>query len=122
MNDAPLFERVGGRDGVRSVVEKTMANHMANPVIKTRFEHADQGFDELVEHATEFFCTGLSGVETYQGRPMSVVHGGMNVTDEEFCAVLDDILDAIDSVGIRNPERAELLEILYSMKPEVVKL
>ena len=76
MTETPLFERLGGRDGIRAVVEKSLANHYANPRIKTRFEHAQQTSDELVEHAVEFFCTGLSGVETYRGRSLPDAHAG----------------------------------------------
>lgn len=122
MSDKPLFERVGGRDAIRAVCEKTVDNHFVNPVIRTRYEHADMTREELIEGATEFFCTGLSGIETYKGRSLVDVHTGMNITDEEFCAVLDDIVDAIDANGIRDPERSELLGILYGMKPEVVRL
>ena len=122
MSDTPLYERVGGRDAIRAVVEKAVDNHFDNPVIRTRYEHADQSRAEMIEGATEFFCTGLSGVETYEGRPLTEVHSGMNINHEEFCAVLDDIVAAIDANGIRDPERSELLGILYGMKPEIVRL
>ena len=122
MEQVPLFERLGGRPAIQAVVEKALANHFANPVIKNRYEHAAMSREQMIAHAVEFFCTGLTGVETYPGRPLVQAHAGMNVNDEEFCAVLDDILDALDSQGIRDPERSEVLGILYSMKPEVVRL
>ncbi len=121
MEQRPLFERLGGRDGVRAVVEKTIANHLANPVVRTRFEHAQQTPQQLVDHAVEFFCTGLTGVATYTGRPIADAHAGMNITDEEFCAVLDDIIEALDSNGIGEPERSEVIGMLYGMKPDVVR-
>ncbi len=121
MEQVPLFERLGGRDTIQAVVEKTLANHFVNPVIKTRYEHAAMSREQMIDHAVEFFCTGLSGVNTYPGRPLVEAHAGMNVTDEEFCAVLDDIVDALDAQGVRDPERSEVLGILYSMKPEVVR-
>lgn len=122
MDQLPLFERLGGRAAVTAVVEKALANHLSNPVIKTRFEHAEQTVEQLVDHAVEFFCTGLTGVATYTGRPLNEAHAGMNVSDEEFCAALDDIVEALDAQGIGDPERSEVLGILYGMKPEVVRL
>ena len=122
MEDAPLFERLGGRPAVEAVVEKTLTNHLANPVIKTRYEHAQMTREQLVEGAVEFFCTGLSGVPTYTGRSMAETHAGMNINEEEFCAVLDDIIDALDSVGVKDPERSEVLGILYGMKTDIVRL
>ena len=120
MDQAPLFERLGGRDGVAAVVEKAVAGHFENPAINTRFEHASQDRDVLVKHAIEFFCTGLSGVETYTGRPLAEAHAGMNVSDQEFIAVLDDIVAAMDAVGVGAAEQSEVLGILYGMKGDIV--
>lgn len=121
MEDAPLFDRLGGRSTIEGVVDKALANHFANPVIKTRFEHASMARQQMIDHAVEFFCTGLSGVETYPGRPLAEAHAGMNVTEEEFCAALDDIIEALDAQGVMDPERSEVLGILYGMKPDVVR-
>ena len=120
MTETPLFERLGGRDGIRAVVEKSLANHYANPRIKTRFEHAQQTSDELVEHAVEFFCTGLSGVETYRGRSLPDAHAGMNISEAEFVAALDDIVEGMQANGVGPTEQSEVLAILYGMKPDVV--
>jgi len=119
---ASLFDRLGGRDGISRVVHRVMANHLANPIVKTRFEHARQTRDEMTNHAIEFFCTGLSGVATYRGRPLPNAHAGMNITEQEFVAVLDDILAALAAENVAELEQAEVLKILYGMKPEIVRL
>jgi hemoglobin len=122
MDQAPLFDRLGGRDGIAAVVGKTMENHYANPLIRTRFENAQQTRELLTHHAVEFFCTGLSGVPTYEGRALSQAHRGMNVSEQEFLTTIDDILDAMISCGIGEPERGEVLAVLYGMKDEVIRL
>jgi hemoglobin len=122
MEQAPLFERLGGRDGIARLSNRILEKHLANPLVKTRFEHATQTHEQLVEHATEFFCTGLSGVETYRGRSMPDTHAGMNISEQEFMAVLDDILEALDDEEVGDLEQAEVLKILYGMKDEIVRL
>jgi hemoglobin len=122
MEQATLFDRLGGRDGLSRVVHRVMANHLANPLVKTRFQHARQTREEMTNHAIEFFCTGLSGVATYQGRPLPKAHAGMNITEQEFVAVLDDILAALAAENVAELEQAEVLKILYGMKPEIVRL
>ena len=120
MEQTPLFERLGGRDGIHALVEKVLDNHLANPVVHTRFERAKMTKDEMVESGSEFFCTGLSGIPTYTGRPLAEAHAGMNISDAEFNTVLDDILAAMASLGIGDLEQAEALKILYGMRTEVV--
>lgn len=122
MGDTPLFERLGGRDGIAEIVHRTLENHLANPIVKWRFAHADQTREEMEAGATEFFCTGLSGVETYEGRPLPEAHAGMNVSEAEFNAVIDDILAALGSQGIGELEQAEVLKILWGMRSDVVGL
>lgn len=121
MEQIPLFERLGGRDGVRAVCERVVDNHFANPVVATRYENASMDREQLVHGATEFFCTGLSGVPTYEGGTLPEVHRGMNISDTEFVSVLDDILAALRAEGVGELEQAEVLAILYGMKDDVVR-
>ena len=120
MEQTPLFERLGGRDGIHALVQKVLDNHFVNPVVRTRFEHARMSKEEMVQGGFEFFCTGLSGIPTYTGRPIPETHAGMNISDAEFNAVLDDILAAMASLGLGELEQAEALKILYGMRSEVV--
>lgn len=122
MSQPSLFERLGGRPGIHALMERVVDNHLANPAVATRFAHANMSRDELVEGGFEFFCTGLSGEPTYDGRPLPEAHRGMNISDREFNAVLDDILEAMKAQGIGELEQAEALQILYGMKPDVVGL
>lgn len=122
MEQAPLFDRLGGREAVAAVVRKALDNHYANPLIRSRFEHARQSREILTEHAIEFFCTGLSGVATYSGRALAEAHAGMNISEQEFLTTVDDILDAMMSVGIGEVERGEVLAVLYGMKAELIRL
>ena len=119
---ATLFDRLGGRDGITRVVNRVMANHLANPLVQSRFQHAEQTREQMTDHAIEFFCTGLSGVETYKGRSLPEAHAGMNISEQEFVAVLDDILAALAAENVGELEQAEVLKILYGMKPEIVRL
>lgn len=120
MEQTPLFDRLGGRDGVRRLTEAIVANHYANPAVATRFTNAGQCQADLVHGATEFFCTALSGVPTYEGRTMVEAHAGMNISEAEFVAILDDALAAMGSLGIGELEQAEVLAALYSLKGDVI--
>ncbi len=74
----------------------------------------------LKASATEFFCTGLSGVATYKGKDMASAHAGMNISPGEFIALLDDVLAAMKTLNCGEREQAEVLKILYDMKADVL--
>ena len=115
-----LYERLGGRDGIARIVPDLIDLHLANPVVGARFRNARKAVTEQIRLATEFLCSGLSGVNTYDGLPMAQAHAGMAISEAEYMAVLDDILTALDKHGIADLEKAEVLYIAYRMKSEII--
>lgn len=118
--DATLYERLGKRAGIEKIVEQIWINHTTNPEVKNRYVNSDPvNVKRLV---TEMCCAGFGGPESYSGRDMITTHTGMNINETEFVAVCDDVLDALDKNGVGKREKDEVLCILYSLKPEVVRL
>lgn len=72
--------------------------------------------------SVEFFRTGAGGPETYSGRDMRTAHQGMNISEQEFIAVIDDILGAMDNNGLYAEVKNEVLAILYSQKGEILRV
>jgi hemoglobin len=53
---------------------------------------------------------------------LAEAHRGMNISDNEFMAVIDDVMAALTSSGVGDPEKAEVLFIFYSLRPNVVRI
>lgn len=51
---------------------------------------------------------------------MCAAHKGMNISNDEFVAVLDDAMLALDKSVIGQREKEEVLFILYGMKSDIV--
>ncbi len=117
---ATLYERLGERANISRIVDDIVANHLANPIVAPRFARAD--IPRLKAHALDFFCSGCGGPEQYTGRDMRTAHTGMNISEQEFVSVLDDILAALDKNGVGPKERQEVLAVLYSLKDDVVRI
>ncbi len=109
-----LYVRLGKKEGIARIVSDVMAAHLANPAVKTRFENI-KDMEHAKRMATEFFCAGCGGPETYTGRDMLTTHRGMNISEQEYIAVMDDILGALEKNGIEQQMRNEVVAILYSM-------
>ena len=120
MTEATLYERLGGEDNIRAIVTDIVALHHQNPTIKTRFDNAQKSDSELIDLVTDLVCSGTGGPQEYKGMSMLDTHKGMNVSEAEFIAVLDDILESLTKNGIAEREKAEVLAIAYSMKGEIV--
>ena len=118
---ASLYERLGRREGITRITRELMKNHMANPLVKTRFEKSED-LDRVERRAIEFFCAGTGGPETYTGQDMLATHRGMNISEQEFMAVIDDAMAALETCSIDAPTRNEVLAVLWSMKREVIRV
>ena len=117
MSEANLYERLGGQTGLASIVENIWENHISNPLVKNRYEASDP--ENVKRLVREFFGAGIGGPEVYTGQDMLTAHKGMNINDEEFVAVIDDVLKALGQNNVGQREKDEVLCILYSMKAEI---
>ena len=113
-----LFERLGGTEGIKQIANDIVECHLQNPAIATRFAAHDP--DLLKDGAATFFISGTGGPDVYKGRDMLATHKHMNISHEEFMAVCDDALNALQKNGIGQREQEEVLFIFYSMRNEII--
>lgn len=116
-----LYERLGRRDGITRISRQLIRNHLANPLVSQRYSQITD-MDRIERHVIDFFCAGSGGPETYGGKDLVSTHRGMNVNEQEFVAVLDDAMAALETCEVPAPVRGEVLAILWSMKGEVVRI
>ena len=115
---ASLYERLGGTEGITQIASDLVDIHLKNPRIAPRY--ANSHVAAVKNGAATFFIAGTGGPNVYQGKDMLATHKGMNIDIEEFVAVLDDALQALEMNNIGQREKEEVLYVLYSMKPEIV--
>ena len=118
---APLYERLGRREGITRITKDLMKIHLANPLVKTRYESSED-LARVERRAVEFFCAGSGGPETYSGKDMLSTHRGMNISEQEFVSVVDDVMAALEENDIDTPTRNDVLAILWSLKGDIVRI
>lgn len=116
-----LYERLGGAAGIRAIVDDVFALHLANPLINEGFANLSaEQVSRLKKVTCEFFGAGTGGPEVYTGRDLITVHKGMNITEHQYAAAIDDIAAALGKNGISENDKAEVIEILSALKDQVV--
>jgi hemoglobin len=114
-----LYERLGRREGIARITADLIKNHLANPLINARFK-ASEDLARVERRVVEFFCAGSGGPEVYTGKDMVSTHKGMNISEQEFMAAIDDVMAALQKNGIDDATCNEVLNILWSMRGEVL--
>lgn len=116
-----LYQRLGSANGIARIIDDMMVEHLANPLIKTRFENIED-----IEHAKkmgrEFLCAGAGGPEPYTGKDMLTAHKGMNISEQEYIATMDDIVRALSKQNIDDVTKNEVIAILYSLKGNIIRV
>jgi hemoglobin len=115
-----LYERLGGRKGIEAIAHAAVDNHLKSPLVAARFRATD--LDRAKRMATQFFCMGSGGPERYEGKDMRTAHLGMNVNEQEYMAVMDDIVAAMTSHGVAAPVQGEVVAILFSLKGDILRI
>ena len=116
-----LYQRLGGAEGIARLVDDLVAAHLSNPIIKTRFENI-KDLDHAKQMAREFFSAGSGGPQAYTGKDMLAAHKGMNISEQEYLAAMDDIVGAMNKNGIDEGAKKDVIAILYSLKGEIIRV
>ncbi len=120
MSESTLYERLGGEENIRMIAATLFDSHARNQTISARYVNSDR--DKVIQLVFEFLCSATGGPQEYTGRDMLTTHRGMNLSEEEFMAVLDDLLTALQSNGIGQREQEELLLANYNLRGDIVRV
>src|SRR4030065_384836 len=114
-----LYQRLGGADGIARIVDDFVAAHLENPIVKSRFEYI-KDMEHAKQMAREFFSAGAGGPEPYTGKDMFTAHKGMNISEQEYMAAMDDIIGAMNKQKITEDAKNDVIAILYSLKGNII--
>ena len=118
MASKSLYERLGGKPAITAVVDDFVANVAADSRINGRFANAN--IPRLKTMLVDQVCEASGGPCKYSGQSMPDAHRGMNITDAEFTALVEDLVKSLDKFKVPAQEKNELLTALGGMKPQIV--
>lgn len=117
-SEPTLYQRLGGTPGIAAVVDDFVDTVRADPMIGKRFQAADIAHTKAM--LTELICKGSGGPCAYTGRSMKDTHRGMSISDSEFDAMAGDMAKTLDKFKLPQRERTEVLNLLNSMRGDIV--
>jgi len=113
-----LYERLGGMDAIRAVVDDFVGNVAADKRINKFFANTD--ITRLKTNLVNQICQGTVGPCIYTGRSMKETHAGMGVRSSHFNALVGDLGKTLKKFKVPAREQKELVAILAPMKKDIV--
>ena len=115
-----LYNRLGGKPAIVKVIDEFVGNVSKDSRINGRF--ATTNIPRLKGHLVDQVCAATGGPCTYSGRDMVTTHKGMGITTEEFSALVNDLVAALNTLNVPQAEQKELLALLGPMKSDIVEI
>lgn len=108
-----LYERLGKRDALQGIVEELMGNVLADKRISKLFDRdkkdKDRGKQLQARMVAELCVVAGGGDEcAYDGKSMKDAHEGMNITQAQWDAFMDDLSIAMKTRGVDDALAKEL--------------
>jgi len=134
-----LFERLGGDEGIKKIVDDFTARALADPRVNWKrigvtrgginfkrnvpveWKPNDEQINLMKTHIAQFVALATGGPTKYEGKEMKQAHQGLHITNAEFDASIGDFKASLDKLGIATQEQKEVLAILESSRPLIVE-
>ena len=113
-----LYQALGGREGIKAIVDDFLQLTVNDVRIKKQFEDADM--PHLAMRLGEQFCELSGGPCKYGGKDMKTIHADLHITNAQFNALVEDLQAAMDKHGVPTREQNKLLAQLAPMQHSVV--
>ena len=116
--DDSTFQGLGGKPGIKRIVDTLVPMLLADPRIKESFKDIDM--KNLALRLEEQFCELSGGPCVYKGKDMKEIHDGLNITNAQFNALAEDLQLAMERVGVPSRVQNKLVAKLAPMQREIV--
>ena len=107
-----------GKEGIDRMTDDFVDRLVADPRIGARFRNAN-----LVRLRLELkhqFCYVAGGPCTYDGKTMTAAHAGMNLTNRDFNALVEDLQHAMDKERVPFTAQNQFLAKFAPMQHPIV--
>lgn len=113
-----LYDQLGGKPGVAALIDASLDRYANDPRVAPSFAHTD--ITRFRRMFAMYVCQVADGPCHYTGASMAEVHRGMNLSETQFNAVVEDLTDAMTSLRIPVPVQNRLIKRLARVRADVI--
>ena len=112
-----LFERLGGMDGVATIVREMYRRVMEDPELAPFF--AETSFERLHHMQFQFLASAFDGPVEYSGAELTAIHRGRGITGHHFAKFCGHFADAMEAHGAQPHDVDHALGRLATYKDKI---
>ena len=123
MKEKSLYDRLGKKKAIAAVVDEFVARAAADSRINKFFAAtaADPArLKKFKGNLVDQICEASGGPCKYTGAGMVDAHRGMNISDAEFTALVEDLIKSLDKFKVPDKEKSDVLGAVSGLKADIV--
>ena len=117
-NSGSLYDQLGGKESIRTVMDDFVVRAKADPRIGDQFQHTDA--NRLASQLTDQVCEATGGPCKYVGLDMKAAHAGMTITKAHFNALVEVLVASMNAKGVPFDLQTDILALLAPMHRDVI--
>ena len=114
----PLFQQLGGKPGIAKLTDAFIEAIQYNKQTLPYFLESD--INRFRTKFIEQICMISGGPCEYTGDSMTDVHGGMNINEAHFNALVNDLIMAMEAIELPTSTQNQLLSLLAPMRKNII--
>lgn len=95
-----LYERLGGRECIRAVVDDFYDALLNDEDLAPFFEDSDADIERLRRTQTDFLCEAAGGPETYDAAPVREAHADVPFEPSHIQRAVELLSETLESHGV----------------------
>ena len=117
-----LYKRLGGYDAIAALTDDFIGRLATDKRLSKFFTGLNDTSKQRVrQHVVDLLCQTTGGPCYYLGQDMKTAHKGLNITDADWNAAVEDLTASFDKFNVGQQERSELVAKLMTLKPDIVQ-
>jgi len=117
--DQTLYEQIGGEPKMRAIAEEFTRVLLADD--RTNFTFAESDIEKFTQFFFEQISEVTGGPVKYTGRSMHESHEKLNITNEMFNALVEDLYIAFERNDVPYRLQNKVMAIFAPMQRDIVK-
>ncbi len=113
-----LFDKLGGEAAVNAAVDIFYRKVLSDDRISQFFDTVDMDAQHTKQKA--FLTMAFGGPNNYTGKDMREAHKHMNLTEEHFNAVAENLVGTLKELEVPQESIDEVVSIALSVKDDVL--
>ena len=113
-----IFEQIGGEAAVNAAVDIFYRKVLADDRISHFFDTIDMDAQHVKQKA--FLTMAFGGPNSYTGKDMRAAHKHMNLTEEHFNAVAENLVDTLQELSVPQNLIDQVVGVALSVKDDVL--